>query len=417
MTTTAPQTPPPPPAPARAPAPPAPSRLLARDVLAVGAIGLRTRRLRAALSAVGIAIGIASMVSVLGISASSQADLLAQIDRLGTNLLTAGPGQSFFGADAMLPKSSPAHVRGLAGVDLAAATYAVDAATVRRNSHVDAAETSGLSVQAADPGLPRTLGASVASGRFLDAATERFPTVVLGAVAARRLGLSSVRGEPQVWIGDRYWTVVGILAPVTLDGGIDRAALVGLPVAQRLFGIERNPSKLYLRADGDRLAATRALVAPTINPEHPEEVQVSRPSDALEAKAAAEGAFTSLLLGLGAVALLVGGVGIANVMVISVLERRSEIGLRRALGATRRHIGAQFITESLLLGAAGGVAGALLGAAVTGGYAATQGLPAVVPPLALAGGLGAAIAIGAVAGLYPALRAARLSPTEALRSV
>ena len=146
-------------------------------------------------------------------------------------------------------------------------------------------------------------------------------------------------------------------------------------------------------------------------------MQVSRPSDALEAKAAAEGAFTSLLLGLGAVALLVGGVGIANVMVISVLERRSEIGLRRALGATRRHIGAQFITESLLLGAAGGVAGALLGAVVTGGYAATQDLPAVVPPVALAGGVGAALAIGAVAGLYPALRAARLSPTEALRSV
>ncbi len=396
---------------------PAPSRLLARDVLAVGSIGLRTRRLRAALSALGIAIGIASMVAVLGISASSQADLLAQIDRLGTNLLTAGPGQSFFGDDSELPKTSPARIAALDGVQTAAAVYGVDAATVRRTDLVDPAETSGITVQAADTSLPPTLSAQLASGRFLDAATERFPAVVLGAVAARRLGLSSVEGEPQVWIGERWWTVVGILAPVTLDRGIDRAALIGLPVAQKLFEIERNPSKLYVRADEATLGATRDLIPATVNSEHPEEVDVSRPSDALEAKAAAEGAFTSLLLGLGAVALLVGGVGIANVMVISVLERRSEIGLRRALGATRRHISAQFLTESLLLGAAGGIAGALLGALVTIVYAATQGLPAVVPPLALGGGIVAALLIGAVAGLYPALRAARLSPTEALRTV
>ena len=144
---------------------------------------------------------------------------------------------------------------------------------------------------------------------------------------------------------------------------------------------------------------------------------MSRPSDALEARAAAKTAFTSLFLGLGAVALLVGGVGIANVMVISVLERRSEVGLRRALGATRRHVGAQFACESLLLAAAGGVAGVALGALVTAGYAATRGWTPVVPPAALAGGVAAALAIGAVAGVYPALRAARLSPTDALRGV
>jgi putative ABC transport system permease protein len=394
-----------------------PSRLLPRDVLAVGSVGLRTRRLRAALSAVGVAIGIASMVAVLGISASSQADLLATIDRLGTNLLTAAAGQSFFGEDSKLPKTSPARVAGLSGVQRSAAVYAVANATVRRNSHVDPAETSGIMVQAADLTLPRALSAQLASGRFMSAATERFPAVVLGAIAARRLGLSSVGAGPLVWIAGRYWTVVGILRPVTLDDAIDRSALIGLPVAQQLFGVPTNPARLYIRADESRLAATRNLVAPTVNSEHPEEVDVSRPSDALEAKAAAEGAFTSLLLGLGAVALLVGGVGIANVMVISVLERRSEIGLRRALGATRRHIGMQFLTESLLLGAAGGTAGALLGAIVTAAYAATQGLPAVVPPAAIAGGIGAALVIGAVAGLYPSLRAARLSPTEALRAV
>jgi putative ABC transport system permease protein len=394
-----------------------PSRLLPRDVLAVGSIGLRTRRLRAALSAVGVAIGIASMVAVLGISASSQAELLATIDRLGTNLLTLQAGDSFFGDESKLPQTARARIAAIGGVRQTASVYAVGGATVRRNNLVDPGDTSGIVVQAADRDLPAALSARLRSGRFLGAATERFPAVVLGAVAAQRLGLGSVAAQPQVWIADRWWTVVGILRPVTLDSGIDRSALVGLPVAKRLFGIDANPQTIYLRADPERLAAVRDVAAGAANPEHPEEVQVSRPSDALEARAAAKGAFTSLLLGLGAVALLVGGVGIANVMVISVLERRSEIGLRRALGATRRHIGLQFLCESLLLGAAGGLAGALLGAVVTGIYATSQALPAVVPPAAIGGAVVAALLIGAVAGLYPSMRAARLSPTEALRTV
>jgi putative ABC transport system permease protein len=396
---------------------PSRSRLLARDVLAVGSVGLRSRRLRAALSALGIAIGIASMVAVLGISASGQADLLATIDRLGTNLLSVTPGRSFFGEQAELPKTAQARLTSMPGVQTTAATYTASGETVRRNALVDENNTSGIAVQATDRQLPATLRMTMASGHFLTAAEERYPTVVLGSVAANRLGIPDLQATPQVYIGDRYFTVVGILDDVPLDSGIDRAALIGLPVAQRLFDTDPNPSKIYLRADEDSVTAVRGLLAATANPEHPEETDVSRPSDALAAKAAAENAFTSLLLGLGAVALLVGGVGIANVMVISVLERRSEIGLRRALGATRRHITAQFLTESLLLGAIGGVVGATLGAAVTAIYAATQAQPAVVPVLALGGGIGAAVAIGVVAGLYPSLRAARLSPTEALRTV
>ena len=392
----------------------APSRLSPADVVRTGSLGLRVRRTRAALSALGIAIGVASMVAVLGISESSKADLLAQLDKLGTNLLRVAPGQSFLGEDAGLPESAAPMLRRADGIEEVAATEAISGPTVRRSPYIDENETGGISVMAADPSLLTATGGTLAHGRFLDAATGRYPAVVLGADAAATLGIDDVGGR--VWITDRWFTVIGVLDPVTLADGLDSAALIGFDAAVSLYGVDRNASTIYLRTDPDRVEGVRDGIGRTASPEHPEEVDVSRPSDALEAKAAAKTAFTSLFLGLGAVALLVGGVGIANVMVISVLERRSEIGLRRALGATRRHVGVQFLAESLLLAACGGIGGTLLGAAVTIGYAQSEGWTATVPAIALAGGVGVAVAVGAVAGLYPALRAAHLSPTEALRT-
>jgi putative ABC transport system permease protein len=394
------------------------SRLRFRDLLRLATVGLRTRKLRAALSVLGISIGIASLVAVLAISETSKADLLAKIERLGTNLLAVEPGESLLGGEAQLQAAATGRIGLLGDVESAAAVTVVKGATVRRSSYVPAEVTNGIAVEAADPELLGTLEGATAAGRFLDRATEQFPAIVLGAKAAQRLGIHGLGGPVQVFVAGRLFTVVGVLEPLPLVPELDSAALVGYPVAARLFGTERNPSRVYVRArDGDaRMRAALALLPSAADPWAPKEVAVSRPSDALEAQAAAEGAFTSLFLGLGAVALLVGGIGIANVMIISVLERRSEVGLRRALGARRRHIAVQFLGESFVLGICGGIVGVLLGIGATGAYAAAEGLTLLVPPVAVAGGLAAACLLGALAGLYPAMRASRLTPTEALRT-
>jgi len=398
----------------------APSRLRAADLLRLGGVGMRTRRLRAALSALGIAIGIAAMVAVLGISQSSKAALLSQLDRLGTNLLMVTPGQDFGGKNAELPLAAPGMIRRIGPVRQVTSA-GVTSASIYRNSHIDPNNTGGLSVQAASLDLLSALGGSVHQGRWLDAATAKYPAVVLGSTAATQLGVDKV--GVKVWIAGisgqkgHWFSVVGILDSNVLVPDLDRAAFVGYPIAASLLGHDGHPSTVYLRADPDRVSDVERVLGATANPASPNEVNVSRPSDALAARVAAKGAFTTLFLGLGAVALLVGGVGIANVMVIAVLERRSEIGLRRALGATKRHVWAQFLAESQVLSLLGGVAGVALGALVVAGYAANRGWAVVVPPVAIAGGLAAALLIGAIAGLYPAVRAARLSPTDALRTV
>ena len=392
---------------------PAPMR--PADLARVASVGLRTRRLRAALSALGIAIGVAAMVAVLGLSSSSSAGLLAEIDRLGTNLLTVNNGQNLFGQTTELPKAAPGMISRIGPVT-AVQDVGTTSADAYRSPYIPTIDTNAISVQAASLHLLPVVGATLAQGRFLNAATVHQPVAVLGNAAATRMGIDRVYPGERIWVGGQWFYVAGILKPVVLAPELDSSVLVGWPAAVKYLSFDGHPSTVYLRAAQNEVNAVHSVLAATANPENPGEVDVSQPSAALVARADAQSALNGLFLGLGAVALLVGGVGVANIMVISVLERRSEIGLRRALGATRGNVRTQFLLEAILLALLGGAVGVAVGTLATAIYATVKHWAIIVPPLAWAGGFGAAIAIGAIAGLLPALRAARLSPTEALRT-
>ena len=389
------------------------SHLRPADVLRLAGTGLRARPMRAFLSALGIAIGIAAMIAVVGVSTSSRAQLTAQLESLGTNMLTLTPGSDLTGAEVKFPTDAVGRVDKIDGVQQSSSTSLVKA-SVYRSSLSDKAATGGISALVAEPGLLDVVAGEVDKGAWLNPATSSYPSTVLGAAAARRLGV--VEPGTQVWLGGTSFTVVGILKPSVLAPELDNAALIGAPVAERLFGYAGNPTTIYERSADRAVERVRGLLGPTISPQAPGAVKISRPSDALAAKNAADQAFTSLLTGVGSIALVVGGIGVANTMIISVLERRREIGLRRALGAMRGHILIQFLAEALLLAGLGGALGCVIGVGVTAGVAAANGWPFALPALIILAGLGVTVLIGAVAGLYPAVRAARTPPTAALNA-
>jgi putative ABC transport system permease protein len=388
-----------------------------RDLVRLSNVGLRTRKVRASLSALGIAIGVAAIVAVLGLSQSSSAGLNAEISKLGTNLLTVQVGQNLSGGSAELPISAPAMIGRLPGVLTVQDVGTITGINVYRSPLVNPINTNGLSVDASSIGLPASLSTSVSQGTYLNAATANLPVAVLGAGAAQLLGIDRIWPGERIWVGGMWFYVTGILNPAVLTPSIDAAVLIGYPAAEKYLGFNGHPTNIYVRAQNGQVNNVDNLLAAQADPENPSEASPSVPSSALVAQADAQSAFNSLFLGLGAVSLLVGAVGVANIMIISVLERRSEIGLRRALGATRRHIRLQFLSEAILLALIGGAFGDGAGILSTAIYADAKGWAIVIPTLAWAGGLGAAVLIGAGAGIVPALRAARMSPTEALWSV
>jgi putative ABC transport system permease protein len=392
-----------------------PVRLAPSDMLGLGLLGIRIRKMRAALSALGISIGIATMIIVTGIPASSQRALINELAALGTNRLqaTAAPDQD---PPVVLPAESVAMVARIGAV-LRSSAVANTHMSVSRSDKTDPSDANGLTVLASKLDLLTAVNGRVRSGRFLSTANEKFPTVVLGSEAATRLGFATLipgQPAPQVLINQRWFTVVGILDPVPLSPDLDRSVLVGWDAARSQLAFDGHPTVIYVQAVESAIEDVRAVLPATIKPELAGMVRVSRPSDALAAKRATESNFSALFLGLAAVALLVGGIGVANTMFISVLERRREIGLRRALGANRGQIRGQFLTESVALSGLGGIAGTLLGTLATVGYALYQGWPPVIPLPAALGGVLGAIVVGMVAGVYPSVRAARLTPTEAL---
>ena len=388
-----------------------PARLSPAAVIRLGSTGLRSRPLRVFLSALGISIGVAAMIAVVGISVSSKTQVNRELDRLGTNLLRVSPGKDLNDKIVPLPPTAVPMIDRVAPVQHVAATGTVDAA-VYRNDNIPLGRTNSIAVLAAGPDLLRTVGTQVRTGTWFTPSTVQFPAVVLGSAAASKL---DVHGPGvRLWLGGQWCALVGVLDPVPLAPEIDNAALVGWQAAQTYLHFDGRPTTIYVRAVESQVRTVQAVLARTAKPDGAGTVQVSRPSDALAARQATNSALTGLLLGLGGVALLVGGIGVGNTMIISVLERRSEIGLRRSLGATRGQIRGQFVAESLLLSMIGGAGGVLLGITITALYAINRGWPTVVPPWVTLGGLGATLTIGAVAGLYPAIRASRLSPTEAL---
>ncbi|MHA3683575.1 ABC transporter permease [Leucobacter sp. HY1910] len=388
------------------------SRLRVSDLMRLGIQGLRAHPMRATLSALGIAIGIAAMISVIGISMSSEAKVQEKLAALGTNQLTVQAGKSITGEQAKLPADSPERLKRVEGVTEVGWIAELKDVGVYRNGFIDPGETSGLKVAAAGQTLPEATSATLARGVWLNEATSQYPVTVLGATAAKRLGIT-VPGST-VTIDGKSYTVAGLLAPSPLAPELDTMALIGQKQAASDLGFAGHPTTIYERSAEDRVGAIRELIPATVSPQAPGEVQVSRPSDALAAQNTIDQEFTGLLVGVGSIALLVGGIGVANTMVITVLERRREIGLRRSLGATRRHIRHQFLVEAVLLSAYGGLVGAVLGIGITAGVAAANGWTATIPPAIVALGIGVTIIVGAIAGMLPAMRAAKVSPTEAL---
>jgi len=388
-------------------------RLKIKDLFFVALYGVRARRGRAALTSIGIGIGIAAIVAVTGISASGRADLLATLESLGTNLIKASPQAGFFGTQEKLPDGVVGMVERIGPVEEVTSTTQTDL-IVRRSDFISEFEGGGISTIVTSPELLQVVGGNLIEGRFIQDGLSNIPVTVLGSVTASRLGINTLETPTKILIGNEWFGVVGILDELKIHPDLDRSVFIGYGVAKTLFDIDKEPTTIYVRANPTYIEDVVEVIAPSMNPENPDQVQVSRPSDALEAQEAADAAL-QITSWLGSVALLVGGVAIANVMVMSVLERRMEIGVRRSIGATRKEIRYQFLLESIVLSGIGGLVGVVLGTGVTLGYTNYTDIVFSIPVSQVLGAILLALLIGAISGVYPAIKASKIQPAEAVR--
>ena len=390
------------------------NKLRTRDLFFVAVYGVKARKGRAALTSIGIGIGIAAIVAVSGIAASGSADLLSTLESLGTNLVKASPQAGFFGTQEELPEGVIGMVERIGPVEEVTSTTQTDL-LVRRSNFISEFEGGGISTIVTSSELLNVIGGNLSEGRFITDGLSDLPVTVLGNVTAKRLGITNLSKPTKILIDDEWFGVIGIVEELKIHPDLDRSVFIGYGAAKKLFDINEEPTTIYLRANPTFIEDVVEVIAPSMNPENPDQVEVSRPSDALEAQQAVEASFTNLLLGLGSVALLVGGVAIANVMVMSVLERRMEIGVRRSIGATRREIKYQFLLESIVLSGIGGLVGVMLGSLITLAYTNYTNIVFSIPVWQILGAVVLALLIGAISGVYPAIKASKIQPAEAVR--
>jgi len=393
------------------------SRFRVRDVLRTAWIGVASRPHRTALASLGVALGIASLTALTGVAASNQAQLLANLDRMGANLAIVTPA---IGPDdnlVPLPAAAPEMVERVDSVaDVGVFETAPENISVYRSDVVPATESNGLKVAVARPDVLRAIEAEVAEGRWFDDASRSLPVTVLGRTAADRLGIT--HPGDRVWIGGQWYGVLGILESAGLATEIDTAAILGDRWVRDTYegATIGEISEMYVRAEPGQITRVKNVLASAASPGSPF-VSVNTLTGLTDARATADDSLSTLGMALAGIALLVGAIGIANTMVVAVLERRGEIGLRRSLGARPSQIAIQFLTEAAALALIGGIAGLAFGTGAATLFALTRGQPVVIPIETVVASPLVAVLVGAAAGLYPALRAARLSPTLALRAV